>query len=98
MYGDKETSSNTMHIRHALRNEFPDLLPFDTLGGTATNEDGDGVYRPSYAEIDRAIGGLLIHESTRMFKNTSLRIDDGDQTFAPRTRKTDSLVEPDGSA
>lgn len=80
MCGDKETSSNTMHIRHALRNGFPDLLlPLDTLGGTATNEDGDGVYHPSYAEIDRAIGGLLIHESTRMFKNTSLRIDDGDQ-------------------
>lgn len=102
MYGDKELTKCTMHIRHAHRVEFLDLLPFDALRGIVTDENSERVYRPNYAEIDRTIIYLLTHESKRMFKNDSLRTDDGDGKFAPRTRKTNLAVaevdEDDGDA
>jgi hypothetical protein len=82
-----------MRIRHAIRKEFPDLLLFDTLRGTQTNDDSEGVYRPHYAEINSITIHMISHERTRVIKNTKLRTDEGDKQFAPRTRKTAELVE-----
>ena len=95
MYSTDELTRRTVHIRHAFRTEFITLFPFDTLGGMKTNADGDRVYRPDYAELDRIVISMMTHERTRMINSVKLRTDEGDKEFIPRTRQANDITEPD---
>jgi hypothetical protein len=101
-FGADEMIRRTYHIRHQLRKQFPDLLPFDRLESMSTNEEFLEIYLPNYDEIESILQCMMRHERRKMISQPKLRSAAGDLTATARYTRppgtSQSIFSPSNNA
>lgn len=79
----------TVHLRYAVRTKFSDIFLFSRFDQIEDIKNGEQVYLPNYAELDRVVTGLIAMERQKMLVQESLRTLDGEQDYQPRYKASE---------